>query len=171
MIRKAIFKFFLIILITWNHQTAFTQKGSYEIKINGNDIAHTMKGGIGASWHSLVFDLPLENHKYTWPADTVSPRGSAWGGNPPLSDKKAWDQVYDHARWLGLDFLRVELDQRMYEPQRNRFDWDNEEMKVLFRILDWCQENDADVFCSKCGVMLNGIPSLVSILLSAHQGH
>jgi hypothetical protein len=168
MIRIIIIRLFLIILSIWSYQTVFSQKSSYEIKIDGKDIAHTMKGGIGASWHSLVFDLPLENHKYTWPADTVSPRGSAWGGNPPLSDIRAWNQVYEHARWLGLDFLRVELDQRMYEPQRNRFDWDNEEMKVLFRILDWCQENDADVFLQQMWghVEWNSFPG-VNPLISA----
>lgn len=146
MIRKIIIQFSLIILITCIYQTGSAQKNSYEIRIDGRNISHTMKGGIGASWHSLIYDLPLENHKYIWTADTVSPRGSAWGGNPPLSDLKAWNQVYEHAKWLGLDFMRVELDQRMYEPQRNSFDWDNDEMKILFRILDWCQKNDADVF-------------------------
>lgn len=116
------------------------------IKIDGNDISHTMKGGIGASWHAMIFDLPLENSKYAYPMDTTNPRGSAWGGNPPLSDENAWNQVYAHAKWLGLDFIRVEMDQRMYEPQRNIFDWENDEMKALYRILDWCQATGADVF-------------------------
>jgi hypothetical protein len=117
-----------------------------EIVINGNDILHTMKGGIGASWHALVTDIPIAKGNYGYDIETVSPRGSAWGGNPPLSNKKAWNQVYAHAKWLGLDFIRVELDQRMYEPKRNTFDWENDEMKTLFRILDWCQANNADVF-------------------------
>jgi hypothetical protein len=32
---------------------------------------------------------------------------------------------------LGLDFVRVELDMRMYHPQRDVFTWDNEEMQTL----------------------------------------
>jgi hypothetical protein len=34
----------------------------------------------------------------------------------------------------------------MYEPEQEKFDWDNEEMQALYHILDWCQQNDADVF-------------------------
>jgi hypothetical protein len=37
----------------------------------------------------------------------------------------------------------------MYEPQKGRYDWDNEEMRTLYRILDWCQRNDADVFLTE----------------------
>ena len=37
--------------------------------------------------------------------------------------------------WLGLDWLRVEMDRRMYEPQKGQFDWDNEEMRTLYRSL------------------------------------
>ncbi len=35
---------------------------------------------------------------------------------------------------------------RMYEPERNVFDWKNDEMQALYRILDWCEDNHADVF-------------------------
>jgi len=34
----------------------------------------------------------------------------------------------------------------MYEPQRKKFDWDNPEMQALYKILDWCEQNKADVF-------------------------
>ena len=35
---------------------------------------------------------------------------------------------------------------RMYEPEQNVFDWENDEMLALYKILDWCEENQADVF-------------------------
>jgi hypothetical protein len=38
------------------------------------------------------------------------------------------------------------MSQRMYEPEREKFDWENEEMQALYRILDWCEKNGADVF-------------------------
>jgi hypothetical protein len=40
----------------------------------------------------------------------------------------------------------VEFEQRMYQPERNQFDFENREMQALYRILDWCQANGADVF-------------------------
>ena len=45
-----------------------------------------------------------------------------------------------------MNFIRVELSQRMYEPERRKFDWNNEEMQALYKILDYCQKNNADVF-------------------------
>jgi hypothetical protein len=72
--------------------------------------------------------------------------GSGWGGYPPAEDDAAWRQIYRHADWLGLDFCRVEVEQRSYEPERNQFTWDSPEMKILYRILDWCERRHADVF-------------------------
>jgi len=78
-----------------------------EIKIDVSQIIHTMKGGMGASWHAISKELPLNNEKYKYPVRGDSPRGSAYGGNPPVSDISAWKQIQDHASWLGLDFVRV----------------------------------------------------------------
>ena len=116
------------------------------IQVDAGRTRHTMASGIGASWHALSREIPLENEGYAFPAREDNPRGSAYGGNPPVSDAGAWDQIEAHARWLGLDFFRVELDQRMYQPERDRFDWDNEEMQALYRILDACERLGADVF-------------------------
>jgi hypothetical protein len=116
------------------------------IRVDVGRTRHTMASGIGASWHALSRDVPLDNERYAFPAREENPRGSAWGGNPPASDERAWAQLAGHARWLGLDFVRVEIDQRMYEPERDRFDWDNEEMQALYRILDATAAQGADVF-------------------------
>ncbi len=121
-------------------------KPDAEIHVDASKIIHTMRGGMGASWHTLSWEIPLENSKYKFPAREVGPRGSAFGGNPPVTEVDAWKQIVNHAAWLGLDFVRVEIDQRMYEPDRRQFDWENEEMQALYRILDWCEQNHADVF-------------------------
>jgi hypothetical protein len=105
-----------------------------------------MQGGLGASWHALEKEIPLENEKYKYPVREVGPRGSAYGGNPSVENTKAWEQLKNHASWLGLNFIRVEIDQRMYEPKRNEFNWNNEEMKALYHILDYAEESGADVF-------------------------
>lgn len=117
-----------------------------QIHVNAGRTVHTMASGIGASWHALSREIPLENERYAYPAREENPRGSAWGGNPPVADTRGWNQIEAHARWLGLDFLRVEIDQRMYQPERDRFDWDNDEMQALYRILDAAERLGADVF-------------------------
>jgi len=125
---------------------AFGQMQEQQVTVDAGVVVSHMLGGIGASWHSMSRDIPLENEKYDYPVRYVNPRGSGFGGNPPVTDTAAWRQICNHARWLGLDFLRVELSQRMYEPNRNVFDWTNEEMQALYKILDWCEVNHADVF-------------------------
>ncbi|MBK6285302.1 MAG: cellulase family glycosylhydrolase [Draconibacterium sp.] len=117
-----------------------------EITVDASQIIHTMKGGMGASWHALQNEIPLENGKYKYPVREIGSRGSAYGGNPPVNDTTAWLQIKNHAAWLGLNFIRVEIDQRMYEPERKQFDWENEEMQALYQILDFAETSGADVF-------------------------
>lgn len=126
------------------------QAGEVNIRMDLGSVTHKMQGGIGASWHAISAELPkYEKDSYPWPLRREAPRGSAWGGNAPVENKASWRQVREHARWLGLDWLRVELSQRMYEPKRREYDWDNEEMQALYLILDWCQENGSDVFLTQ----------------------
>ena len=144
------------------------QTKKMDIQINANSVVHQMKGGIGASWHALIHDIPMEREKYDYPVRFNNPRGSAFGGNPPLAVTAAWQQVFDHASWLGLNFIRVELDQRMYQPQKNSFDWHNDEMQALYRILDWCETNKADVFLQQmwAHVEWNAFPGVHPLLSS-----
>jgi len=121
-------------------------KTDSEIRVDASRIFHTIKGGMGASWHVITDVMPLNNEKYKYKVREVSPLGSAYGGNPPVSNSIAWNQIKNHASWLGLNFIRVELTQRTYEPERNKFEWENEEMQALYNILDWCEQNCADVF-------------------------
>lgn len=140
-------KFFIVLIfLSINWKTMSQTADKIKIHLDYNKVVHQMKGGIGASWHALIHEFPLENEKYEFPIRDENPRGSAYGGNPPLEDKTAWDQLCNHASWLGLNFLRVEISMRMYEPERNRFDFENNEMQALYRILDWCETNKADVF-------------------------
>ncbi len=115
------------------------------VSVNTTTVLNTMRGGIGASWHAIEEPIP-----YSERPDPVfgnkSHGGSGWGAYPPADDDAAWQQIDRHARWLGLDWNRVELEQRIYEPERRRFSWDNAEMRILYRILDWCEKNKADVF-------------------------
>jgi hypothetical protein len=125
-----------------------TNEKAKTITIHTGMVAHTMRGGLGASWHAIgptAFHYPDVIGR-----DNRACRGSAFGGNPPLlaGYQSAWRDLLHHARWLGLDFIRVEIDMRMYHPQRDLFTWDNEEMQTLERILQHCQSNDVDVYFS-----------------------
>jgi hypothetical protein len=116
------------------------------ITVDFDKPVHTMRGGIGASWHAIG-PTPFY-YSDLISRDNRNCRGSGFGGNPPLSPKyeTAWKDLLHHARWLGLDFIRVEIDMRMYNPQRGVFTWDNEEMQTLDRILQFCQTNQVDVY-------------------------
>ena len=104
----------------------------------------TMSGGIGASIHVISTELPSKK-----PGRRDSWSGSEWGGNPEPSDVSHWQELAHHAEWLGMDWCRVELEQRVYEPGKRAFDWDNSEMQVLYMVLDWAERNGVDVFLTQ----------------------
>lgn len=116
-----------------------------EVSVDCAQIVNVMRGGLGASWHAMETPIPyLVEHpvfKNKW-----TQCGSAWGAYPPAEDERAWHQIFQHASWLGLDWNTVDIEQRVYEPERDQFTFDNPEMRILYRILDWHQKNGADVF-------------------------
>ena len=73
-----------------------------EISVDTSKIINTMRGGIGASWHAIEQPIPIGHG------------GSGRGAYPPAEDEHAWQQIYRHASWLGLDWNRVEIEQRIY---------------------------------------------------------
>ena len=119
------------------------------VSVNPQKVVHKMAGGIGASWHSISKEFKIDVKDLHGWKDSLNCRGSAWGGNPPVENQEAWNDILDHASWLGMNWVRVELSQRMYEPRRKQFDWANEEMQALYRMLDWCEKNHVDVFLTQ----------------------
>jgi hypothetical protein len=99
-----------------------------------NRVTHQMLSGVGASWHSIIHP-------------PVSHGGSAFGGSPPVTPQheRLWTSMEQQAEWLGLKFIRAEMDWRQWQPERGRFTWDSPEFKILDRILSWAQRHDADV--------------------------
>ncbi|RUA12750.1 MAG: hypothetical protein DSY82_00405 [Flavobacteriia bacterium] len=140
------------------------------ITVNRKTVNYQMAGGIGASWHAISKEIIDESETYKYALRYSNSRGSAWGGNPPVSYKKQWEQIYEHAHWLGLNWIRVELSARMYEPEKNKFDWENEEMQALYNILNWCEKKNVDVFLQQMWSNLkwNSYPD-VQPLLSAPE--
>jgi hypothetical protein len=119
---------------------------AFSYSVYTDSVIHKMRGGIGASWHVINNIRPLENQKYIFPVREDSPLGSAWAGTPPPAKTEAWKDLCNHARWLGLDFIRVELTAKSYEPNKHEFTWNSEDMQALYKVLDYCQQNDVDVF-------------------------
>lgn len=137
--------FAALVAIMFTNCNRETMKTS-TVSIDVSQVLHTMRAGMGASWHAIENIYPLNNEKYKYPVREENPLGSAWGGNPPVSYVHAWQQIKDHASWLGMNFVRVELSHRMYEPECRRFSWNNSEMLALYNILDWCEQSGTDVF-------------------------
>lgn len=122
---------------------------STSILVSGDKVVHVMASGAGASWQAIGSTGFWYKKTRFGHRPGIRARGSGWGGTPTVDYTDAWEDLRRHAHWLGLDFVRVELDMRMYEPERGRFDWDNDEMQMLYRILDVCQEIEADVFLTQ----------------------
>jgi hypothetical protein len=140
---------------------SFVCSAQVRITVDAGRTVRTMRGGIGASWHAI------EDSKAGQRPDGGMLAGSAWGANPPADDAKAWKDLTGHADWLGLDWCRVEVEQRMYEPRRREFSWDNPEMRILYRILDWAERRGVDVFLQQMwsGTDWNAYPELRPTLL------
>jgi hypothetical protein len=127
-----------------------------KIRVDAGRPVRTMRGGIGASFHVINSELPGKRP----PLGSWS--GSAWGGNPDPEDDRRWQELFRHAAWLGLDWCRVELEQRSYEPERGRFTWDSPDMRTLYRVLDWAERRGVDVFLQQMwgNVAWNAYPGL-----------
>ena len=99
-----------------------------------NRVTHQMLSGVGASWHSIL-------------APTVSHGGSAFGGSPPVvaQHERLWTSMEKQAEWLGLKFIRAEMDWRQWQPTHGEYTWDSPEFKILDRILSWAQRHGSDV--------------------------
>jgi hypothetical protein len=118
--------------------------GPVEVTVDCDKVVNTMRGGLGASWHAIETLIPYGVDHPVFKG--YSHGGSGWGGYPPAAADRAWQQIGRHAAWLGLDWNRVEIEQRIYQPERKRFTFDSPEMRILYRILDWNQTHGADVF-------------------------
>ena len=114
-----------------------SQPAEVQITVNCDKKISVLSQGIGASIHVIEDSITFTPDR--------SYGGSAWGGNPRLDDAASWEKVFWHAQWLGLDWTRLELEQRIYNPERDKYTWDSYEMQLAYRYLDWCEANGVDV--------------------------
>jgi len=138
--KKIIFVLTTIVLFACNKKT----DNLIQIRVT-DSVINIMQGGFGASMHAIEDSLPVS----TYNGNYRSYGGSAWGGNPPAEDSARWNQIYQHCDWLGLDWCRVEIEHRMFEPQKGKFTFNNKEMHILYRWLDYCQHRNVDVYLTE----------------------
>ncbi len=165
--KKLLLVFGLVMGIGFSAIQGQTGSGKTKIQVNPLYVQARLEG-IGASWHSESLDKIDESPEYKWAYRYKNSRGSAWGGNPPVTHEAGWKKMWDYASWLGMSWVSVELSARMYEPERGMFDWENEEMTALYKILDWAQKNNVTVFLRQmwANVKWNSYPG-VQPLMSA----
>jgi len=115
------------------------------IRVNADSVLHTMRG-VSEHRGTRCRKRFRSKMRITIIRSGFRTRAAALTEGIPRFREENVGSDCRHASWLGLNFIRVELSQRMYEPERDVFDWNNEEMLALYKILDWCESNNADVF-------------------------
>ena len=139
---KTIFAISMLLTAFYSCMNPKIEKQKVLIKPFSDQVINTMQGGFGASMHAIEDSLPVstDGGKYrSW-------GGSVWGANPPAEDSTRWNAIFKYADWLGFDWCRVEIDHGMYEPEKGTFTFDNREMRILYRYLDYCQSRNVDVY-------------------------
>jgi hypothetical protein len=117
-----------------------------QITVDTDSMINVMQGGIGCNIHAIEDSLPIVEFSVKNGISRFSYGGSAWGANPKLDDSAGWNKLFELADWLGMDWCRVGIQFKMFEPGKNKFTFDNYDMKVLYKYLDYCQSRNIDVF-------------------------
>lgn len=113
--------------------------GFAQIKLNitPDSVVNQMAAGFGCNTYAMLDSVPVvydQNHNYrSW-------GGSAWGATPEAIDTKAWDKIFTYMDWLGMDYTRLNLEHRVFEPEKGKLSFDNREMQVLYKQLDYFEK-------------------------------
>ncbi|MCX5633304.1 MAG: cellulase family glycosylhydrolase [Phycisphaerae bacterium] len=83
--------------------------------------------------------------------------GVQWSSYPwwDISEKD-WEKVFRRVEFMQLPFVRVMLDSFWYcqgfdEQGKPVYTWDTSYMKKLYKLLDWCERNNATVMIGEWG--------------------
>lgn len=117
--------------------TAAAAATSTTVTLMANQPLHTMTEGVGVNMTSLITS---KCH------DLGESCGSAYGGLPAADDTAHWNSLLNDANFLGLDWIRLQLEQNQYEPQDGVFTWDSPNMTALYREADWAKAHGIDIY-------------------------
>lgn len=110
---------------------------STTVTLMANQPLHTMTEGVGTNMTSMITS---KCH------DLGESCGSAYGGLPAADDANHWNSLLNFANPLGLDWIRLQLEQNQYEPQDGVFTWDSPNMTALYREADWAKAHGVDIY-------------------------
>jgi len=137
---SSMFKSFVITFLF--SLSAFSVNSQIKVTINTDLVVNKMAAGFGMNTFAImdsVVVLDECNGGYrSW-------GGSSWGATPEADDEKAWAKIESYMDWLGMDYTRLSVEHRVFEPEKGKFSFDNREMKVLYRYLDYFEKNGVTV--------------------------
>jgi hypothetical protein len=117
--------------------TAAAADTSTTVTLMANQPLHTMTEGVGTNMTSMITS---KCH------DLGESCGSAYGGLPAADDASHWNSLLNYANPLGLDWIRLQLEQNQYEPQDGVFTWNSPNMTALYREADWAKAHGVDIY-------------------------
>jgi len=112
------------------------------INIDTDSVINKMAAGFGANTFAMLDSVPVIVDKK---GSYRSWGGSAWGATPEVTDNKAWFKIFSYMDWLGMDYTRLNVEHRMFEPEKGRYSFDNREMRILYKYLDYFEKNGVTV--------------------------
>lgn len=112
------------------------------INIDTDSVINKMAAGFGANTFAMLDSVPVIVDKK---GSYRSWGGSAWGATPEATDNKAWFKIFSYMDWLGMDYTRLNVEHRMFEPEKGRYSFDNREMRTLYKYLDYFEKNGVTV--------------------------
>ncbi len=131
-----------IIIVSFLFFSSLSVQSQLKISINTDSVVNKMAAGFGMNTFAImdsVIVLDECNGGYrSW-------GGSSWGATPEANDEKAWSKIELYMDWLGMDYTRLSVEHRVFEPEKGQYSFDNREMKVLYRYLDYFQKNGVTV--------------------------
>jgi hypothetical protein len=132
----------LFLLVSVFSVVSFTASSQVVITIQTDSIVNKMAAGFGANTFAMLDSVPVvvdnKGSYRSW-------GGSAWGATPEASDDKAWSKIFSYMDWLGMDYTRLNVEHRMFEPEKGKYSFDNREMMVLYKYLDYFEKNGVTV--------------------------
>jgi hypothetical protein len=95
--------------------SAKAQENQLNLHVDAGLVLSHIKGRIGASWHILVYDIPLENEKHDYPVGMFNPRRSAFDFKNDPNINSSLEQYT-----FGLAFLVNPVTKTMYSFKKNK---------------------------------------------------
>ena len=131
-----------IIIVFFLFFTSLSVQSQIKVSVNTDSVVNKMAAGFGMNTFAImdsVIVLDECNGGYrSW-------GGSSWGATPEANDQKAWAKIESYMDWLGMDYTRLSVEHRVFEPEKGQFSFDNREMQVLYRYLDYFEKNGVTV--------------------------